>query len=129
MKRPRSPYAPRRSQYVVAGVIGVVGLLIAALIAVAGVLASGNIPTAPSSYKIQLVRAADTGPAFAPYVDVGTTALDANPVANRAAALRAAGGDIRISRGGASGSELGTACTSVPSLTAACGPSPSSQRA
>jgi hypothetical protein len=50
MKRPRSPYAPRRSQYVAAAAIAVVGLLVAAAIAVAGVLASGNIPTAPSSY-------------------------------------------------------------------------------
>lgn len=49
----------------------------------------------------------------------GTTDLGANPVANQAAALRAAGGDIRISFGGASGSELGTACTDVESLTAA----------
>lgn len=155
MKRPRSPYAPRRSQYAAAAVIAVVGLVVAAVIAVAAILASGNIPTAPTSYKVQVVRVADTGPAFAPYVDVGlsppydlvgtaektgvttftlafvtaaggctpawggTTALDANPVANQAAALRAAGGDIRISFGGASGSELGTVCTSVASLTAA----------
>ncbi|NEA29242.1 chitinase [Actinomadura bangladeshensis] len=148
MKRPRL-------QYVAAGAIGVVGLIVAAVIAVAAVLASGNIPTAPSSYEIQVVRVADTGPRFAPYVDVGlyppydltataektgvstftlafitsgggctpkwggTTDLDANPVANQAAALRAAGGDIRISFGGASGSELGTACTGVESLTAA----------
>ena len=57
MKRPRSPYEPRRSQYVAAGVIGAVGLLVAAAIAVAGVLGNGNIPTAPSSYRIQLVAA------------------------------------------------------------------------
>ena len=71
MKYPRSPYAPRRSQYAAAAVIAVLGLVVAVVIAVAAVLASGNIPTAPSSYKIQTVRVADTGPRFTPYVDVG----------------------------------------------------------
>ncbi|NKZ05903.1 hypothetical protein [Actinomadura latina] len=64
MKRPRSPYAPRRWQYAAAAVIAVLGLAAAAVIAVAAALASGNIPTAPSSYTVQLVRAADSGPAF-----------------------------------------------------------------
>ncbi|MEU5990805.1 hypothetical protein ABZ806_17685 [Spirillospora sp. NPDC047418] len=50
MKRPRSPYAPRRSQYAAAAAIAVLGLVVAAVIGVAAVLASGNIPTAPSSY-------------------------------------------------------------------------------
>ncbi|MFA1539412.1 hypothetical protein [Actinomadura monticuli] len=59
MKRPRP-------QHVAAALIGVVGLLVAALIAVAGVLASGNIPTAPSSYRVQIVRVAGTGAEFAP---------------------------------------------------------------
>ncbi|WP_218010428.1 chitinase [Actinomadura chibensis] len=49
----------------------------------------------------------------------GVTDLNANPVANQANALRAAGGDIRISFGGASGSELGLACTSADALAAA----------
>ncbi|MFG2086601.1 MULTISPECIES: hypothetical protein [unclassified Spirillospora] len=52
MKSPRSPYEPRRSQYVAAGLIGVVGLVVAALIAVFAIRASGNVPTAPSSYII-----------------------------------------------------------------------------
>lgn len=148
MKRPRP-------QYVAAGVIGVVGLIVAVVIAVAGFLASGYEPTAPTSYQVQVVRVASTGPEFAPYVDGslsppfdlvetskttgtkaftlafitsgggcvpkwgGVTDLDANPVANQVDALRAAGGDIRVSFGGASGSELGTACTTVESLTAA----------
>ncbi|NVI90076.1 hypothetical protein [Actinomadura sp. BRA 177] len=67
MKRPRSPYAPRRSQYAAAAAIAVLGLVVAAVIAVAAILASGNVPTAPSSYEIQIVRvacpAAKTGPA------------------------------------------------------------------
>ena len=54
MKRPRSPYEPRRSQYVAAGIVGVVGLAVAALIAVLAIRASGNIPAAPSSYIIGL---------------------------------------------------------------------------
>lgn len=52
MKRPRSPYEPRRSQYVAAGLVAVIGLTVAALIAVLAIRASGNIPTAPSSYII-----------------------------------------------------------------------------
>ncbi|MFB4310976.1 hypothetical protein [Actinomadura sp. GTD37] len=48
MKRPRP-------QYVAAAAIGVVGLLVAAAIAVAGVLAGGNIPTGPTSYEIRPV--------------------------------------------------------------------------
>ena len=66
MKRPRSPYAPRRSQYAAAAAIAVLGLAVAAVIAVAAVLAGGNVPTAPSSYRVQVVRVADTGPGFAP---------------------------------------------------------------
>ncbi|URM99969.1 hypothetical protein LUW76_39790 [Actinomadura madurae] len=62
MKRPRP-------QYVAAGVIGVVGLIVAVVIAVAGFLASGYEPTAPTSYQVQVVRVASTGPEFAPYVD------------------------------------------------------------
>jgi hypothetical protein len=148
MRRPRS-------QYLAAGLVGVIGLVVAAVILVAGFLASGYVPSAPSGYKVQVVRVADTGPEFAPYVDGslyppfdlvetakttgvktftlafvtsgggcepkwgGVTDLDANPVANQADALRAAGGDIRVSFGGASGSELGTACTSAGALTGA----------
>ncbi|TDC87948.1 hypothetical protein [Actinomadura sp. 7K507] len=54
MKSPRSPYEPRRSQYVAAGIVAVVGLAVAALIAVLAIRASGNVPTAPSSYMIKL---------------------------------------------------------------------------
>ncbi|XRQ03583.1 hypothetical protein ACN3XK_44280 [Actinomadura welshii] len=56
MKRPRSPYEPRRSQYVAAGLVVGVGLIVAALIAVLAIRASGNIPTAPSGYTIPLAR-------------------------------------------------------------------------
>ncbi|HEY8479990.1 MAG TPA: hypothetical protein VIL71_09190 [Spirillospora sp.] len=52
MKRPRSPYDPRRSQYVAAGLVGLVGLTVAVLIAVLAIRASGNIPTGPSAYVI-----------------------------------------------------------------------------
>ncbi len=52
MRRPRP-------QYVAAGLIGVVGLVVAVLIAVAGIVASGNVPTAPSSYTIRVVGLAD----------------------------------------------------------------------
>ncbi|TDC36496.1 hypothetical protein E1281_39780 [Actinomadura sp. KC345] len=53
MKRPRSPYEPRRSQYVAAGIVGVVGLAVAALIAVLAIRASGNVPAPPGSYMIR----------------------------------------------------------------------------
>ncbi|MFI5639691.1 cellulose binding domain-containing protein [Streptomyces goshikiensis] len=49
----------------------------------------------------------------------GTTALDADRVASQIAALRAKGGDVRVSFGGAAGSELGLVCTSADSLAAA----------
>ncbi|MFG2713170.1 cellulose binding domain-containing protein [Streptomyces goshikiensis] len=51
----------------------------------------------------------------------GTTALDADRVASQIAALRAKGGDVRVSFGGAAGSELGLVCTSAGSLAAAYG--------
>ncbi|MCX4545502.1 cellulose binding domain-containing protein [Streptomyces sp. NBC_01565] len=51
----------------------------------------------------------------------GTTALDADRVASQIAALRAKGGDVRVSFGGAAGSELGLVCTSATSLAAAYG--------
>ncbi|MBT2408499.1 MULTISPECIES: cellulose binding domain-containing protein [unclassified Streptomyces] len=51
----------------------------------------------------------------------GTTALDADRVASQIAALRAKGGDVRVSFGGAAGSELGLVCTSPTSLAAAYG--------
>ncbi|MDF9813377.1 cellulose binding domain-containing protein [Streptomyces sp. SPB162] len=51
----------------------------------------------------------------------GVTELGADTVAGQIGALRAAGGDVRVSFGGASGSELGVACTSVGDLTAAYG--------
>ncbi|GGP57531.1 cellulose binding domain-containing protein [Streptomyces calvus] len=49
----------------------------------------------------------------------GTGDLASNPVAGQIGALRAAGGDVRVSFGGAAGSELGTTCTSVDALAAA----------
>ncbi|WP_302931596.1 hypothetical protein [Actinomadura sp. WMMA1423] len=39
-----------RSQYVAAALIGVVGLVVAVLIAAAGLVAGDNVPTVPSSY-------------------------------------------------------------------------------
>ncbi|MFE9844834.1 glycoside hydrolase family 18 protein [Streptomyces goshikiensis] len=51
----------------------------------------------------------------------GTTTLDADRVASQIAALRAKGGDVRVSFGGAAGSELGLVCTSADSLAAAYG--------
>ncbi|MFI5828136.1 cellulose binding domain-containing protein [Streptomyces sp. NPDC051578] len=51
----------------------------------------------------------------------GTTALDADRVASQIPALRAQGGDVRVSFGGAAGSELALACDSPTSLAAAYG--------
>jgi hypothetical protein len=49
----------------------------------------------------------------------GVTAVGSDPVAAQIGALRAMGGDVRISFGGADGSELATTCTSVSQLQAA----------
>ena len=49
----------------------------------------------------------------------GVTAIGSDPVASQISALRAIGGDVRISFGGEAGSELALTCTSVPQLTAA----------
>jgi Cellulose binding domain/Glycosyl hydrolases family 18 len=49
----------------------------------------------------------------------GVTAIGSDPVASQIAALRAIGGDVRISFGGADGSELAETCTSVSQLQAA----------
>jgi hypothetical protein len=49
----------------------------------------------------------------------GVTALGSDPVAAQIGALRAMGGDVRVSFGGASGSELATVCTSAAQLQAA----------
>jgi hypothetical protein len=49
----------------------------------------------------------------------GVTALGSDPVASQIGALRAMGGDVRISFGGANGSELATVCTSASQLQAA----------
>ncbi|MGW8743464.1 glycoside hydrolase family 18 protein [Streptomyces sp. NPDC055794] len=51
----------------------------------------------------------------------GVTDLASDAVAKQLGALRAEGGDVRVSFGGASGSELGTTCTSVDALAAAYG--------
>jgi hypothetical protein len=49
----------------------------------------------------------------------GVTAIGDDPVAAQIMALRAIGGDVRISFGGEDGSELAQTCTSVPQLEAA----------
>jgi hypothetical protein len=49
----------------------------------------------------------------------GVTAIGADPVASQIGALRAIGGDVRISFGGQAGSELAVTCTSVSQLEAA----------
>jgi hypothetical protein len=49
----------------------------------------------------------------------GVTAIGADPVAAQIGALRAIGGDVRISFGGEDGSELAQTCTSVSQLEAA----------
>ncbi|MGP3984691.1 glycoside hydrolase family 18 protein [Streptomyces sp. KR80] len=49
----------------------------------------------------------------------GTGDLNSNPVADQIGELRKAGGDVRVSFGGAAGSELGVACDSASELAAA----------
>jgi hypothetical protein len=49
----------------------------------------------------------------------GVTAIGSDPVAAQIGALRAIGGDVRISFGGEAGSELATTCTSLSQLEAA----------
>jgi Cellulose binding domain/Glycosyl hydrolases family 18 len=49
----------------------------------------------------------------------GVTTVGSDPVAAQIGALRAMGGDVRISFGGADGSELATTCASVSQLQAA----------
>lgn len=51
----------------------------------------------------------------------GVTDLASDAVAAQIGALRAKGGDVRVSFGGASGSELATACSSADALAAAYG--------
>ncbi|MEW2417213.1 cellulose binding domain-containing protein [Streptomyces sp. NPDC046866] len=51
----------------------------------------------------------------------GITALGDDRVASQIAALRAKGGDVRVSFGGAAGSELALACSSAADLAAAYG--------
>ncbi|MCX4993885.1 cellulose binding domain-containing protein [Streptomyces longwoodensis] len=51
----------------------------------------------------------------------GVTDLASDAVASQIGALRAKGGDVRVSFGGASGSELGTTCGSADALAAAYG--------
>lgn len=51
----------------------------------------------------------------------GTGALDGDPVAQQIPKLRAEGGDVRVSFGGAAGSELGLACGSADELATAYG--------
>ncbi|MEV5880493.1 cellulose binding domain-containing protein [Streptomyces sp. NPDC052101] len=51
----------------------------------------------------------------------GVTDLTSDAVAAQIGSLRAKGGDVRVSFGGASGSELATTCSSVDALAAAYG--------
>ncbi|MGP3950235.1 glycoside hydrolase family 18 protein [Streptomyces sp. 7N604] len=51
----------------------------------------------------------------------GVADLNNNPVADQIGELRKAGGDVRVSFGGAAGSELGLACSSASDLAAAYG--------
>ncbi len=51
----------------------------------------------------------------------GVTDLGSDAVARQIGPLREAGGDVRVSFGGAAGSELGLACTSADELAAAYG--------
>lgn len=51
----------------------------------------------------------------------GVSDLASDAVAGQIGALRAKGGDVRVSFGGASGSELATTCTSADALAAAYG--------
>ncbi|NDZ81200.1 sugar hydrolase [Streptomyces sp. SID10853] len=51
----------------------------------------------------------------------GATGLGDDKVASQISGLRAKGGDVRVSFGGASGTELGAACTSADALAAAYG--------
>jgi hypothetical protein len=51
----------------------------------------------------------------------GVTAIGSDAVAAQIGDLRAKGGDVRVSFGGASGSELATTCSSVDALAAAYG--------
>ncbi|MFD7130421.1 cellulose binding domain-containing protein [Streptomyces sp. NPDC059894] len=51
----------------------------------------------------------------------GVTDLATDAVAAQIGALRAKGGDVRVSFGGAAGSELGTTCSSADALAAAYG--------
>ncbi|MFI5965405.1 cellulose binding domain-containing protein [Streptomyces asoensis] len=51
----------------------------------------------------------------------GVTDLASDGVASQIGALRAEGGDVRVSFGGASGSELATTCSSAEALAAAYG--------
>ncbi|MCE3033289.1 cellulose binding domain-containing protein [Streptomyces sp. CMSTAAHL-2] len=51
----------------------------------------------------------------------GVTDVTSDAVAAQIGALRAKGGDVRVSFGGASGSELATTCTSADALAAAYG--------
>ncbi|MEV0179513.1 cellulose binding domain-containing protein [Streptomyces sp. NPDC050625] len=51
----------------------------------------------------------------------GVTDLASDGVANQIGALRAKGGDVRVSFGGASGSELATTCSSADALATAYG--------
>ncbi|MFG3258163.1 chitinase [Streptomyces sp. NPDC048172] len=74
--------------------------------------------TGVKNYNLAFVTSADGGcvPKWG-----GSQELKDNPVAKQIAALRAKGGDVRVSFGGANGSELALACKSAGELEKAYG--------
>jgi hypothetical protein len=66
-----------------------------------------------------VVAGGSSGPAGCTPEWGGVTAIGSDPVAAQIGALRAMGGDVRISFGGEDGSELAQTCTSVSQLEAA----------
>jgi hypothetical protein len=80
-------------------------------------LASTAQATGVKQFNLAFVVAAGSGGCTPEWG--GVTAIGADPVAAQIGALRAVGGDVRISFGGEAGSELAVTCTSVSQLQAA----------
>ncbi|RDG30744.1 hydrolase [Streptomyces corynorhini] len=72
---------------------------------------------APSTYNLAFVVAADADSCTPTWG--GTAAYDSAAVKSRTAALAASGADLRVSFGGAAGTELALACGSADKLAAA----------
>ncbi|MCB5910330.1 chitinase [Streptomyces pinistramenti] len=117
--------------------------------AIAGSATAGNVPQAAGTPKAPAAFAPYVDTSLSPAYDLAGTArktgvkhftlafitsgggcdpkwggggaLDGNPVARQIPGLRAAGGDVRVSFGGANGSELGLTCDSADALAAAYG--------